>query len=248
MKTLIFFREGLSGHYLKSLVDDVPAKVNFRMDPWYPGIYIEKNQTSHVPDCVCMHNADLTFEQQFNLVLIILVNKKIYHAIYNNFFKKFLVEDANPDQYKNWKDNLSFWYDKSFYNIKEYYILLTLDQKNNKYENVVDFDEILNEQYLQEFFKRYFNRELSDNMRSIIKQYSVNQLEIELTREGTTMREIIDPIPDNKFNCTPWFASYCIFKYETNNNLKETQRLWSIDDINYPIDKKFLLDIQNKYL
>ena len=248
MKTLIFFREGLSGHYLKSLIDDVPVKVNFRMDPWYPGIYTEKNQTSHVPNCTCVHKAHLTFEQQFNLVLTILVDKKIYHAIYNNFFKKFLVEDANPDQYKNWKDNLSFWYDKSFYNIKEYYILLNLDRKNNKYENIVNFDEILNEQYLQEFFKQYFNRELSDNMRLIIKQYSANQLEIELSQEGTTMQEIIDPIPDNKFNCTPWFASYCIFKYETNNNLKETQRLWSIDNINCLIDKKFLLDIQNKYL
>jgi hypothetical protein len=249
MKTLIIFREGLSGHYFKSLVDDLPVDVNFRMDPWYPGIYDQKTRPEDRvnEDCVCLHNADPVYEQQFDLVLNILVNQKIYHAIYNIFFKKFLIEDIDPEQYKNWKSNLSFWYDKSFYNIKEYYSLLTSDWNNSQYANKINFDNLLDVQYIEAIFKQYYNRKLTDNIVSIVAQYRAKQLEIVLTRDGKTMEEILAVVPDEKFNQSPWFASYCIFKYETNNNLKESQRLWSIDTVDKPIDKKFLLAIADKY-
>jgi len=249
MKTLIIFREGLSGHYFKSLVDDLPVDVNFRMDPWYPGIYDQKTrpEISNEEDCVCLHKADKRYEQQFDLVLNILVDQKIYQAIYNVFFKKFLIEDIDPEQYKNWKNDLSFWYDKSFYNIKEYYNLLTSDWHNSQYTNKINFDNILDVNYIKEVFKKYYNRELTDNMVSIINQYRDKQLELDLTRDGNSMNSILDAVPDDKFDQSPWFASYCIFKYETNNNLNESQRLWSIDDVNAPIDKKFLLSIADKY-
>lgn len=248
MKTLIVFREGLSGHYLKALIDDLPVDIHFRMDPWYPGIYEERKRPIQETDNVCTHHfPDATREQQFNLVLHILADQKIYHAIYNNFFKKFLIEDADPEQYKNWKGNLAWWYDKAFYNIKEYYFLSTLDQENSTCTNIVNFDELLDEQYLEVFFKQYYNRTLSDNMKLIIKQYRNAQLPISLTREGSSMQEIVDPIPDKEFDHSPWFASYCIFKYEINNGLQEDQRLWSIDTVCQAIDKKFLLNLQYQY-
>lgn len=248
MRTLIIFREGLSGNYFKSLIDDVPVNVNFRMDPWTPGLY-NKNQpmVKSNDNCVCMHTTDPLYEQQFDVVLNILADQKIYHAIFNNFFKKFLIEDIDPEQYKNWKNALPLWYDKAFYNIKEYYKLLSMDQQNSQYKNKIKFDNLLEVQYIEEVFDKYYNRKLTDNMLSIIKQYREKQLDIELSRGGNDMETIVENIPNERFDQSPWFASYCIFKYETNNGLQESQRLWSIDTVTSPIDKKFLLEIKDKY-
>lgn len=250
MKTLIVFREGLSGHYLKSLVDDLPVEVNFRMDPWYPEIYNVVNNKKN-ESCVCRHFSPsvdfIKLEQQFDLVLNIHPDKKIYQAVYNVFFKKILVEQFTTEQYANWKNDLVFWYDKSYYNIQEYFHLFEQDRKNSKYTNLIDFDSLLLESYVEKMFEQYYNRPLTSNMKLIIEQYREKQLNINLTRDGSTMQEIIDPIPDINFDQHPWYAAYCIFKYELNNGLSEKQRSWSIDSVKTVIDKKFLLDIQHQY-
>lgn len=251
MKTLIVFREGLSGHYFKSLVDDLPVEVNFRMDPWHPGIYdhLPRNNKKIPESCVCLHSFPnlKEFEKNFDLVLNIQTNEKIFQAVYNVFFKKILIEQFSANDYNNWKNNLIFWYDKIYYNIQEYFHLYEQERKNSKYSNVINFDLLLSEAYIEEIFKRYYNRSLTNNMKSIINQYQQKQLDIDLTRDGMTMLEIVDPIPDIYFDQHPWYASYCIFKYEFNNGLLESQRCWSIDTVKTVIDKKFLLEIQHQY-
>ena len=251
MKTLIIFREGLSGHYFKSLVDDSPVEVNFRMDMPYGKYNADKGKKKLNGLCVCSHfSPDIDFvklEKEFNLVLNIQPNEKIYQAVYNVFFKKVLVEEFTTEQYTNWKSNLIFWYDKSYYHTQQYFHLFEQDRKNSRYSNIINFDSLLLESYLEEIFEHYYNRSLTNNMRSIIEQYRKKQLSIDLSRGGSTMQEIIDPIPDINFDQHPWYASYCIFKFEFNNGLLESQRSWSIDTVKTVIDKKFLLEIQHQY-
>lgn len=259
MKTLIIFREGLSGHYLKALIDDAPDPIQFRVDPWYPGIYDNLECPKHgniktsVPsECDCAHRKHIHTQNtltRYDLVLAILVNRKIYHGIYNNFHKKLLVEQLDlRDRFSRWHLEPSFWYDIAFYNLKEYYHLFRHDHVDNTVDNVIDFDFILDLDYIEEIFQKYLNRAINDNTRRLVNSYCVQQLQYDLSENEKTMKDIVDSIPDVEFALSPWFAAYCIFKYETNNQLVESQRLWSIDDISSIIDKKNLLDLATKYV
>jgi hypothetical protein len=249
MKTLILFREGLSGHYLKSLVDDDPGVINFRVDPWYPGIYDATPFT--IKNCVCVHTHLVdhqTLSKNFDLTLTIQVRKKLYHAIYNNFYKKYLVENPKlQDDFIHWTDNTVFWYDTTYYNIKEYFDLHQQDLATNTYKNIIEFDNLLEIDYLEQIFKHYYNKDLTENMKRIIKTYANLQLQYDLSRNETEMHDIVSILPDRVFSESPWYASYCIFKFEKNNNLHEHQRQWSVNDITKPIDKQFLIEISKKY-
>jgi hypothetical protein len=131
--------------------------------------------------------------------------------------------------------------------MKEYHRLYQQDLIDNSFQNIVDFDHILEIEYIEHIFKKFYNRDLTANMRRIITEYANLQLQYDLSADGTSMHNIIEAIPDKAFVESPWFASYCIFKYETNNNLLESQRIWSIDSANTPIDKPFLLKISSQY-
>lgn len=250
MKTLIFFREGLSGHYLKSIIDDTVDTMNFRVDPWYPGIY-QDQPDELTEDCVCLHPADvdpLEIMPKFDLVLNIQVYDKIYHAIYNNFYKKFLIENpAEQVKFNTWTDDCVYWYDRTYYNIKEYYRLYCQDREVYSFPNTVNFDHLLDHNYVEQLLNQYFNKGMNNNTRRIIAEYSSKQLQIDLTTKSKHMQEIAHSIPDQEFVRSPWFASYCIFKYENNNGLSEHQRCWSIDTLARPIDREFLLSIADQY-
>ncbi len=250
MTTLIFFREGLSGHYLKSLIYDSRTPMGFRVDPWYPGIY-DSVRPFVRENCACVHphlTNHKNLSQQFDLVLTIQVRKKIYHAIYNNFYKKYLIENPHlQDDFKNWHNNMAVWYDQTFYNIKEYYQLYQQDLVENTFSNVIEFDHLLEIDYIEHVFKHYYNKQLTCNMRRIVNTYAELQLQHNLSRDGQCMKDIISVLPDRVFQESPWFASYCIFKYETNNHLLENQRQWSIDSVTKPIDKEFLIAIADQY-
>ena len=259
MKTLIIFREGLSGLYLKALIDDTPDPVQFRVDPWYPGIYDNlefpkhgKMKTSAPSECDCVHRKHIDLQQtlsSYDLLLAILVNRKIYHGIYNNFFKKLLVEQLDlKNRFARWHLEPCFWYDTAFYNLKEYYHLFQHDNVDNTINNVIDFDLILELDYIEEIFQKYLNRAINDNTRRLVNSYRAQQLQYDLSGNEKRMEDIVDSIPDVEFASSPWFAAYCIFKYETNNQLIESQRVWSIDAINGIIDKKILLDLATKYV
>jgi hypothetical protein len=248
MRTLIVFREGLSGHFVKSLINDKPVESKFRMDPWWPGIYdqIEEQRHDHV---VCCHPRmfDDSILKNFGLVLNIQVERELYPAAYNVFCKKMLVEEFTQAEFDLWRDNLVFWYDKAYYNIKQYLGIFRTDLANNHYENVLEFDRLLDVDYIESVFIKYYDRPLTDNMRGIVEGYKNKQVGISMPLEGTTMSEIIAPIPDDKFTESPWFAAYAIYKFEVNNGLAESQRLWSIDTVTSIIDRNFLLDIASKY-
>jgi hypothetical protein len=251
MRTLIFFREGLSGHYLKSLITDSQAEMTFRVDSWKPGIYNQRRVDNSNDSCVCMH-AHLTdwqqLNQDFDVVLSIQVHKKIYQAIYNNFYKKYIVENPHLQQdFKNWKNNQLFWYDTTYYNTKEYYELYQQDLANNVFENVIDFDRILDIDYVDEILNKYYGKNVTKNTRRLVKTYSDLQLCYDLSRPDKNMKDIVADLPDCVFIESPWYASYCLFKFETNNNLTENQRQWSIDSIQEPIDKSTLLKIATQY-
>jgi len=250
MKTLIFFREGLSGNYLKSLVTDCTDEIKFRVDRWDPSIN-EPPAIFNNKNCICIHKHPSNYNKIItpdDLILTIQVSNKIYHATYNNFYKKFLVENTGlADKFKNWHSDLVTWYDITFYNIKEYYHLYKQDLANNTISNVIEFDRMLELDYIEEIFKHYYNRPVSNNMKRIVTTYKELQLQYDLTGSQHTMNDIVAELPASVFLESPWFASYCIFKFETNNNLLESQRLWSIDLLNKPIDKQFLLDIATQY-
>jgi hypothetical protein len=250
MKTLVLFREGLSGHYLKSLIDDSNKEMSFRVDHWQPGIY-DVPRTNTEEDCKCLHTHRINFKNfplTNYLCLTIQVREKIYTATYNNFYKKFLIENPQlQDDFKNWQSNAVNWYDRCYYNLKEYYQLYQEDLVNNNNPNIVEFDNILDLDYIESVFRKYFNRHLTDNMRRIVTTYKQLQLQYDLPKHESNMKDIVSSLPDTIFQESPWFASYCIFKYENNNNLQESQREWSIDQIQRPIDKQFLISIADRY-
>lgn len=253
MKTLIHFREGLSGHYLKALLTDLNTPIRFRIDSaghdfsnyrtWIP----EEERLIH-EQFVCTHSVIDINVQDFDLVLKILVNKKIYHALYNVFFKKTLHESFTAEQYANWQQDLVFWYDLAYHNIKDYFDIFRREWQNqHAQENIINFDWLLEESYIEHIFDQYFQRKLDTKIQQRITEYRSYQLNIKLPVGGQTMEEITAPIPDTYFAQHPWFAAYCIFKFEHNNNLPESGRLWSIDTLTAPIDRAFLLAIANKY-
>lgn len=250
MKVCILFRAGHSGNYIQSLIEDKPIDVQFRIDPYNPQLTKEllESDISYINDnqCVLLHTVpSREFLKKFDLVLRILPTKNLYNPIYNNFHKKILVEEPIGKDFLQWKDCLTFWYDKTFYNISEQYAHIVNDMQHNQIENVIDFDRILNIDYIEYIFQKYFNRSVTDNMKNIVDKYKHLQLGFALTDSGLTMHDITKIFHDDMFFHDPWFASYCIFKFEKNNNLNESQRQWSIGD--FLIDKKFLLSIQHMY-
>lgn len=255
-KTLILFREGLSGHYLKAIINDSKKQIGFRVDPWHPGIYDDLDfdhlqRSGSLGQCACLHPHLIDTEQYMSLydvTLTIQVHKKIYNACYNIFHKKYLVENIEARKsFDRWQDNLSYWYDLTYYNIKEYRALYEQDLQTNKICNVVNFDRILETEYIADVLDRYFNLAMTDNRKRIIADYRSQQITYSLNKDEQDMGTIVQALPDKVFQQSPWFASYCIFCFEHNNHLSESQRLWSVDHICTPIDRQFLLDLPNQY-
>lgn len=257
MNVVILFREGLSGYYLKALIDDTPDHLGFRVDPWYPEIVHHPTmlkygelRTPGPSQCWCVHRngADQSdLESQYDVVLSILVHRKIYHATYNNFHKKILVEQLDlRERITKWQQEPGFWYDIAFYNLKEYHYLFQQDNVNNHIGNVIDFDRILDFDYIQYIFETYLHRPATANTKRLVTEYRSMQLAYDLSGHERSMEDIVMAIPDHEFSASPWFAAYCIFKYETNNQLVESQRQWSIDNIGI-LDKKKLQEISRRY-
>lgn len=254
MKILILFREGLSGHYLKALIDDYPGEIGFRVDPWYPGIYSSSYinpRSSTAGDCCCMHTKDVDVQTalaRHDLVLSIQVHRRIYHGIYNNFHKKLLVEQLDlRERFLQWQLEPGFWYDIAFYNLQEYYGLFRKDRAANMINDVVDFDLILEIDYIEKIFQKYLRRSINLNTHRLVASYRAQQLQYDLSGDEKHMKDIVAAIPNNEFHRSPWFAAYCIFKYEINNGLQEERRQWSINEIDRLIDKTTLIDIASKY-
>jgi hypothetical protein len=248
---LIIFREGLSGNYLKNLIQDSDQEINFRVDNPFMSWHhlLQKVKKKYACECAHLKNVDLKKAAiQYYPILTIQVYKKIYHGIYNNFHKKLIVENQNlATDFERWHDNAKFWYDTAYYNIKEYYRLFQQDQEQNTLPNIINFDHILESPYIEKIFHRYLDRDISENIRCKVESYTKLQMTYDLSGNETDMHDILKVIPDHEFERTPWFAAYCIFKYELAQKFNEDQRLWTIDEIGRLIDKDWLRDIANQY-
>jgi hypothetical protein len=238
MKTLIVFREGHSGRFLQSVIQDTKAsQASYRMEDLFRF------------NLMGTHELDLDKQQkEYDIVLRILPQHNIYNAIYNIFTKKTLLEEFPQFKLEDWKQDIDFWYDKCFYLIDEYHTRIRQDICNNQYPNVVNFEKLTDEHYLDQVMQQYYNVSLTDNQRKLIQNYSRLQLSITLADDNQKeMTEIIEHITDQMLSDNPWFFAYCVFKFEKNNNLAESARLWSINNIITPPTRKKLLEIATQY-
>lgn len=237
MKTIIVFREGHSGHFLRAVLLNDPATVaNFRINDY---LSVEKYginiQLTHDPMDIL--NYDCVFR--------ILPTRKIYNAIYNIFMKKMLVEEFPGFDLAGWVDDPVFWYDKCYYNIQEYYHKIHNDIATNTIQNVIDFDQLTDINYLTKVLQQNFHVEFDDNRSALVENYANMQLKIDLEDDDTLlMQEILEPITDSMLLQNPWFWAYAVFKFEHNNNLTGEHRLWSVNNFKVPQTRSDLLGYQ----
>jgi hypothetical protein len=239
MTPAVIFREGHSGHYFATLVAG-QGQIAFRVP--------ETNNTNGV---YLTHTVDYeTHSKTFSPLLRILPHKKVYNAVYNIFVKKMLIEEYPHFVPGQWHDNRVFWYDRCYYNIKEFYNLIKDDIKFNVYPEIINFDLLTDSSYVEWVLDQYFNIKIDTPRLNMIKHYRDLQLGIDLIDDNhTEMTAIIEPISDSQLMENPWFWAYSIFKFEHNNNLSEHQRLWSVDKMhNIAPTKKNLLDLSRLYL
>jgi hypothetical protein len=238
MKTVIVFREGQSGHFLKSIILNNGLKnVGFRMAEHY--------QTNNI--MLTHDNNYAEHKLKFDCVLRILPTRQIYSAIYNNFMKKLITEEYSATILDNWYSDPVYWHDRCYYNIVEYHRLIKEDIQTNLYPAVIDFDQLLHKDYLSGILARYFHVEFDDSRENIRKTYRELQLTLDLDQDTTSMPDIVNVVTDDLLANNPWFFSYCIHKYEESNSLTQDDRRWSINDINQVPDKKLLLDLAQQY-
>ena len=238
MKTVIVFREGQSGHFLKSVIlKNNLGNVRFRMDERYPANNItlthENNYDKH--------------RAEFDLVLRVLPTRQIYHAIYNNFMKKLIAEEYSALVLDTWHKDPLFWHDRCYYNIVEYHDLITADIQHNCYPNVIDFDQLLDRNYLSDVLTKYFQIDLDQDRDNIRQRYKSLQLPMDLDHLCTRMEDIVTVVPDDLLTKNPWFFSYCIHKYELVNNFTLKNRLWSINNNQQIPTKQLLLTLAQQY-
>lgn len=237
MSAAIVFREGQSGNYLASLIRG-DSSINFRVR--------DRGSSSSLH---LTHVIDYEFHSvKYNPLVRILPDKKIYNAVYNNFMKKLVMEEYPLSGLAHWSDNVRYWYDRCFYNIKEYHALTTADIKNNQYVNIVNFDNLTDEEYIAEILDRHFAISMDSTRLAMVRQYKSLQLDIPLLDDiEIEMSAIVDNIPDTLLIENPWFWAYCVFKYEHNNKFTESQRLWYIDSIYKPMGKDDLIALAKQY-
>jgi hypothetical protein len=182
------------------------------------------------------HDAEAVYKDpELSPVFRILPTQNVYNAIYNNFTKKVLIEEFSKFNLREWIHNPVFWYDKCYYHIQECYYQICNDISTNTIQNIVDFDRITDCDYIANWLLQNFNLEFTTNRRMLVQHYASMQLQLELKDDNSIlMQDIIGPITDKMLLENPWFWAYIVFKFEHNNNLLETDRVWSVDNFNRP--------------
>lgn len=255
---LVLFREGTGGNFFKTLFKNQDlGEPGSRIDRYIknPRLEFIETESNHLSYTIRIAHIDVSDEHKkhhevdvndFDIVVRILPHQKIFKAIWNNFHKKILVEENLS--LDSWQDDVVYWFDKCYYNIKQYYQLHKLDIINNTIIDIINFDQIEDIDYLREISKKYFLRDLTNDQIRFIQSYKSKQLGIDITDDlEKDMSKIVAEIPDERFLKDPWFASYCVFKYEKNNGFDESDRIWSIEEFKDCIEVEHLLDIANRY-
>lgn len=228
MTPAIVFRAGHSGHFLSSVIQDHPADTaKFRMADNYQNRRLTIFLT-HDVEAACR-------DPGLSPVFRILPTYNIYNAIYNIFMKKILIEEFSNFDLSTWAHDPVFWYDKCYYQIKDCYYQICNDITTNTIQNIVDFDRITDCDYIANWLLQNFNLEFNSNRQMLVQRYASMQLQLELKNDNITlMQDIIGPITNKMLLENPWFWAYIVFKFEHNNNLLETDRVWSVNNFNRP--------------
>lgn len=262
MKVLVFFREGTGGNFFKTLFENQDlGEAGLRVDPWLTIKQIEYSLQSgsqplvtgpiqitiaHASTSDAYKKYHTVDPSGFDLVLRILPHHQIYKTIWNNFHKKIIIEEKLS--LESWQQDLTFWFDKCYYNIGEYYQLHKSDIVNNVIANVIDFDRIEDVDYLESVSQKYFSSSLTSEQIRFIQSYQSKQLNVRLSDDlEQDMSRIVSEIPRDRFAKDPWFASYCVFKYEKNRGLSESDRAWSVDQFDRYPGPDQLISIADQY-
>lgn len=266
MKTVISFSEGCSGNFLAAFIthsnigetneientDRVDGDLRRRhlnhinhawaMDLDNRGTY-RKNYNDYTVIVTHDHDTEkIKSKLDPDRIIRIEPVTGLFTAIYNVFTKK-LINDDQEDIMKKWPVDPSYCYDRTFEHLKYYYkkfstSCLTDDQI------LFDFGWLFNQEKMKTFLKKI-------NMTGdfdLLEKYQKSQLPLLLNLPSTNvMSEIVAQIPDKYFEQSPWFACYCIFCFELNNDLLENQRLWSINNISSVLGPSDLIGLATKY-
>lgn len=240
MKTVISFSEGCSGHFLAALLANSDITIDSRIDTannaqlWKDHSIHQAFRSNFQP-----HQDDytiaLTHEKNYNLIQYYLNPDRviriepvtgIFTAIYNVYHKKLINED-HPTILDNWQANPSAHYNRAHEHLKDYYTYFS-NSAWTPAEIFFDFGWLYNDAKLKQFAQ---DIDVDINL-DMVYNYRAKQLPWVLNHpSATNMAEIVDQFPAEIFYTSPWFASYCIFSFEHANNMQESQRTWSIDNV-----------------
>lgn len=266
MRTVISFSEGCSGNFLATFITnsnivDAQDMVNtsrvdgslrrkhlnlinhaWAMDLDNPGTYRKDLDNFTV---IVTHDHDpQKIKSKLNPDQIIRIEPitGLFTAIYNVFTKK-LIDDDKEDIMKRWPCEPSYCYDRTFEHLKCYYTKFSNSYLTSE-EILFDFGWLFNQEKMEIFLKKI--NMIGDF--NLLKKYQESQLPLLLNLPSTNiMSEIVVQIPDKYFKQSPWFACYCLFCFELNNNLVEEQRMWSINHLSSVLGPSDLIDLSFRY-
>jgi hypothetical protein len=233
MRTVISFNEGCSGNFLAAVVSNSMINEYVRIDTSNNLLkYSMVPQLTHIPkrlsDVVVTHSDDydeIVARLAADRVIRIETITGIYNAIYNVFIKKHIIEQGSPIL-TIWPDRPAYCYDMTFEHLKDYH---TKFSKINYHpaEILFDFGWTLD---VDSTVKFLISLGVQPDL-DLVKKYITHQQPIILDHTLLTMPDIVNQIPDDNFIDSPWWACYCIFQFEKNNELLESDRKWTIDSL-----------------
>lgn len=252
-RIVISFDEGCSGNFLASIITNSVINTFNRIDIhdshnrfdygcWPTAEYpVTKKLLQHSVIVTHVNNIDQIKEIfQTSTVIRIVPKTGLFTAIYNVFSKKHFKKEIVDSWNSNFK-GLS--YDWCFEHLKDYYIKFTL-MNNFKNSIIFNFGDLYNKDKLIAFFTE---NNISIINYDYIDRYLTQQMPLVLDIPASkNIKDIFSLIPSDFFNISPWFACYCIFCFELNNNFKESDRQWSIAEQAF-INEKTLLDLSTRY-
>lgn len=249
MRTVISFSEGCSGNFLAAFltnskivnayrIDGANTNLNYSMLPKLA------DYSEPLKPVIVTHEHD---SQKIRAVLnpdqIIRIEPVtgVFTAIYNVFIKK-LIDDDKEDILTRWPREPAYCYDRTFEHIKYYYANF-VNSRLTSDEIFFDFGWIYDANKMTEFCNKI---NITGDF-NLLEKYKQSQLPLLLNLPDTKdINKIISLIPDNYFVQSPWFACYCLFCFEVNNQLTEDQRLWSINEVPV-LGPQQLIELSLKY-
>jgi hypothetical protein len=225
-KILISFREGCSGNWLAELLVGSTFKVFYRQDQNGRNIplgvyHFDGNLDSHVPEAFCM----------FSGQKCVTCHSTNYELL-RHYWPEYKIVRIQPQTHildsiesaynKIGPDSTCESVDLAFEYIKNYYFLHTKGDPLPEIENscVIDYGQLRYPNKLTEICKNIFDVMLTP-------------AQIRFAREYWNLQVGRSPI---------FKMARHIYEFEKRNNYKETDRLWTINDV-----PESVADIEHRY-